>query len=191
MANWFETIVPNDRTWTHDLIRPTKELKKGGPQDVSEYLAYVLAHYDDPILDTDRFTAIVNIRNGFVPSNGDYSGFSIQIEGIVNGEAVDKTVIGDANPLGVTYTWSVRKITFIVSGRSPMDKSKETVIDAGSDYIMRVDQAGNNVLGPGEGEGARYGAWWASHAEFNPKITPAALASIKAALNKNPGEERL
>lgn len=191
MANWFETIVPNDRTWMHDLIRPVKELKKGGPQDLSEYLAYVLSHYDDPGLDTDSFTAIVNIRNGFIPNNGDYSGFSIEIEGIVKGEQVDKTVIGDANPMGITYTWSVRKITFIVSGRSATDRTKETVIDAGSDYIMRVDQAGNNVLGPGDGEGPRYGAWWAKNAEFNPKITPAALASIKAALNKEPGTENL
>lgn len=191
MANWFETIVPNDRTWMHDLIRPVKELKKGGPQDIAEYLAYVLSHDDDPGLDTDHFTAIVNIRNGFIPSNGDYSGFSIEIEGVVKGEAVDKTVIGDSNPIGVTYTWSVREITFIVSGRNALDTSKETVIDAGSDYIMRVDQAGNKVLDPGDGEGARYGAWWANNAEFNPKITPDALASIKAALNKQPGTEVL
>lgn len=191
MANWFETIVPNDRTWMSSNIRPVKELKKGGPQDISEYLSYVLSHTDDPGLDTDSFTAIVNIRNGFIPNNGDYSKFSIQIKGIVKGEAVDKTVLGDSNPIGVTYTWSVRKITFIVSGRNAMDRSKETVIDAGSDYIMRVDQAGNNVLGPGDGEGARYGAWWAKNAEFNPKITPAALASIKAALNKEPGSENL
>lgn len=191
MAKWFETIVPGDRTWTYDLIKTTKELKKGGPQDISEYLAYVLSHPDDPGLDTDNFTAIVNIRNGFIPNNGNYSGFSIEIEGVVKGEDVDETVIGDSNPLGITYTWSVRKITFIVSGRNAQDKTKETVIDAGGDYIMRIDQAGNNVLGPGDGEGARYGAWWASHAEFNPKITPAALASIKAALNKEPGAERL
>lgn len=191
MANWFETIVPNDRTWMHYLIKPVKELKKGGPQDISEYLAYVLSHDDDPGLDADHFTAIVNIRNGFIPNNGDYSGFSIEIEGVVKGEAVDKTVIGDSNPIGITYTWSVREITFIVSGRNAQDTSKETVIDAGSDYIMRVDQAGNNVLEPGDGEGARYGAWWAKNAEFNPKITPDALASIKAALNKQPGTENL
>lgn len=191
MAKWFETIVPNDRTWMHDLIRPTKELKKGGPQDISEYLSYVLTHNDDPGLDTDSFTAVVNIRNGFIPNNGSYSGFSIEIKGIVKGEEVDKTVNGDSNPLGITYVWSVRKITFIVSGRNAQDKSKETVIDAGSDYIMRVDQAGDNILGPGDGEGARYGAWWAKNAEFNPKITPAALASIKAALNREPGTENL
>lgn len=191
MAKWFETIVPADRTWSASFIKPMKELKKGGPQDISEYLAYVLDHSNDPGLDIDHFTAVVNIRNGFIPSNGDYSGFSIEIEGVVKGEEVDKTVIGDSNPLGITYVWSVRKITFFVSGRRGDDKSKETVIDAGSDYIMRVDQAGNNVLGPGDGEGARYGAWWAKNAEFNPKITPAALASIKAALNKEPGTEDL
>ena len=191
MSDWFETIVPGDRTWSAEHIRPVKELKKGGPQDISEYLAYVLDHSDDPGLDDDRFTAIVNIRNGFIPNNGNYSGFSIQIEGIVKGEEVDKTVIGDSNPIGITYTWSVRKIRFFVSGRNAQDKTKETIIDAGNDYIMRVDQAGNNVLGPGDGEGARYGTWWANHAEFNPKITPAALASIKAALNKEPGRESL
>lgn len=191
MAKWYETIVPNDRTWAASLLRPVKELKKGGAQDITEYLSYVLSHTDDPGLDTDSFTAVVNIRNGFIPRNGDYSGFSIQIEGVVRGEEVDKTVIGDSNPLGITYVWSMRKITFFVSGRNANDKSKETVIDAGSDYIMRAETTGNGPLGPGDGEGARYGAWWAKNAEFNPKITPAALASIKAALNKNPGEESL
>lgn len=191
MTNWFETIVPSDRTWMHDLIRPVKELKKGGPQDISEYLSYVLSHTDDPGLDTDNFTAVINIRNGFIPINGDYSGFSIEIKGIVKGEEVDKTVVGDSNPLGIAYIWSVRKITFIVSGRNATDKTKETVIDAGTDYIMRAETTGNGPLGPGDGEGPRYGAWWANNAEFNPKITPAALASIKAALNKNPGTENL
>lgn len=191
MADWFETIVPNDRTWAPGMFRPVKELKKGGPQDISEYLAYVLSHADDPGLDTDSFTAIVNIRNGFIPSNGDYSGFSIEIEGIVKGEQVDETVIGNSNPLGITYIWSVRKITFFVSGRNAQDKSKETVIDAGSDYIMRVETAGNGPLGPGDGEGARYGAWWANHAEFNPKITKESRVSIKTALRKDPGTENL
>ena len=191
MASWFKTIVPSDRTWSPEFIRPVKELKKGGPQDIAEYLSYVLSHHDDPGLDDDRFTAIVNIRNGFIPGNGDYSKFSIEIEGIVKGEQVDETVIGDNNPLGTTYVWSVRKITFIVSGRNAMDKSKETVIDAGSDYIMRAETTGNGPLGPGDGEGPRYGAWWANNAEFNPKITPDALASIKAALNKEPGRESL
>lgn len=191
MANWFETIVPNDRTWTPESIRPVKELKKGGPQDISEYLAYVLDHSDDPGLDDDNFTAVVNIRNGFIPGNGDRSKFSIEIQGIVKGEEVDKTVVGDNNPLGITYVWSVRKITFIVSGRNAMDTTKETVINAGSDYIMRAETTGNGPLGPGDGEGPRYGAWWANNAEFNPKITPAALASIKAALNKEPGREAL
>lgn len=191
MANWFETIVPSDRTWSAQFIRPVKEPKKGGPQDIAEYLSYVLSHSDDPGLDTDSFTAIVNLRNGFIPSNGDYSGFSIEIEGMVKGEQIDKTVAGDNNPLGITYIWSVRKITFFVDGRNAQDKTKETVIDAGSDYIMRAETTGSGPLGPGDGEGARYGAWWAKNAEFNPKITPAALASIKAALNKEPGRESL
>lgn len=191
MADWFETIVPNDRTWAPGLFTLVKEVKKGGPQDIAEYLSYVLSHSDDPGLDTDGFTAIVNIRNGFIPRNGDYSGFSIQIKGIVKGEEVDKTVVGDSNPLGVTYIWSVRKITFIVSGRNAQDKSKETVIDAGRDYIMRVEATDNGPLGPGDGAGARYGAWWANHAEFNPKITQASRVSIKTALRKEPGTENL
>ena len=191
MAKWFETIVPNNQTWSPVTVRPVKELKKGGPQAITEYLSYVLSHADDPGLDTDSFTAVVNIRNGFIAGNSHYSKFSIQIKGIVKGEEVDETVVGDSNPLGITYTWYVRKITFFVSGRDAHDKTKETVIDAGGDYIMRVDQAGNNILGPGDGEGPRYGAWWAKNAEFNPKITPAALASIKAALNKEPGTETL
>lgn len=191
MAKWFETIVPNDRTWMSSNIKPVKELKKVGPQKLAEYLSYVLSHSDDPDLDTDSFTAVVNVRNGFIPSNGDYSGFSIQIEGIVKGEPVDKIVTGDSSPIGITYVWTVHDITFIVNGRSALDESKATIIDAGSDYIMRVETTGNGPLGPGDGEGPRYGAWWAKNAEFNPKITPAALVSIKAALNKEPGVEYL
>ena len=191
MAKWFETIVPNDRTWMSSNIKPVKELKKGGSQDLAAYLSYVLTHSDDPDLDTDSFTAVVNVRNGFIPSNGDYSGFSIQIEGIVKGEPVDKIVTGDSSPIGITYVWTVHDITFIVNGRDAFDESKATIIDAGSDYIMRVETTGNGPLGPGDGEGPRYGAWWAKNAEFNPKITPAALASIKAALNKEPGVENL
>lgn len=190
MSNWFETIVPNDRTWSHDLMHPQKELKKGGAMDIARYLSTVLEHTDDPALDNDNFTAIVNIKNGFIPINGDYSGFSIQIEGTVMGEYVNKTVLGDNNPITTEYVWYVRNITFFVSGRSAMDHTKETVIDAGSDWIMRATTTGD-AMEPGNGEGARYGAWWANNAEFNPKITPASLASIKAALNNNPGAEVL
>lgn len=191
MSNWFETIVPGNRTWSPEQIHRVRELKKGGAQSIAQYLSTVLERSDDPMLDNDNFTAIVNIRNGFIPSNGDYSGFSIQIEGFIQGEQVNKTVIGDNNPLTTEYIWYVRKIIFFVSGRSASDRTKETVIDAGSDYIMRVTTNGNAVNEPGNGQGARYGAWWAEHAEFNPKITPAALASIKAALKKEPGEETI
>lgn len=188
MSNWFETIVPNDRTWSHDLMQPRKELKKGGAMDIARYLSTVLEHTDDPALDNDNFTAIVNIKNGFIPINGDYSGFSIQIEGTVMGEYVNKTVIGDNNPVTTEYVWYLRKITFFVSGRSADDHTKETVIDAGTDWIMRITTRGDE-MDPGNGQGARYGAFWADHAEFNPKITPASRASIKAALNNNPGVE--
>lgn len=190
MSNWFETIVPGDRTWTAALMRPTKELKKGGPQDISEYLAYVLDHDDDPGLDTDSFTAIVNVKNGFIPANGDYAGFSIHIEGIVRGEQVSKTVNGSSDPVATEYVWSVRKITFIVDGRKANDTTKETVIDAGDDYIMRSVTRGDDPE-PGFGKGAKYGSWWANNAEFNPKITSASRISIKNALRKDPGQETL
>ena len=190
MSNWFETIVPNDRTWSHENLRPRKELKKGDATDIARYLSNVLERPNDPMLDGDNFTAIVNIRNGFIPINGDYSGFSIQIEGTVQGEQVRKTVLGSSDPLSVVYVWTVNKITFFVSGRSATDHTKETVIDAGDDYIMRAESHGDEME-PGNGQGARYGAWWANHAEFNPKITAASLASIKAALNNNPGVEVL
>lgn len=190
MSNWFETIVPNDRTWSHDLFTVQNELKKGDAMDIARYLSTVLEHTDDPNLDNDNFTAIVNIKNGFIPINGDYSGFSIQIEGTVMGEYVNKTVLGSSDPLATEYVWYVRSITFFVSGRSATDHTKETVIDAGTDYIMKVTTKGS-ARAPGDGEGARYGAWWANNAEFNPKITPASLASIKAALNNDPGTDNL
>lgn len=190
MSNWFETIVPDDRTWSHDNIQIRKERKKGDATDIATYLSNVLERSEDPMLDNDNFTAIVNVRNGFIPANGDYSGFSIQIEGMVQGEQVNKTVLGSSDPLGIVYVWSVHKITFFVSGRSATDKTKETVIDAGDDYIMRVESRGD-VMDPGNGQGARYGAWWANNAEFNPKIKYTARASIKAALRKEPGTENL
>ena len=190
MSNWFETIVPNDRTWSHDLIILQKELKKGGAMDIARYLSTVLEHSDDPALNNDNFTAIVNIKNGFIPTNGDYSGFSIEIEGTVMGEYVHKTVLGSSDPIATEYEWYVRNITFFVSGRDANDTTKETKIDAGSEWIMRVTTKGD-AREPGDGEGDRYGIWWVNHAEFNPKITPAALTSIKAALNKNPGTENL
>lgn len=190
MSKWFETIVPADRTWSTDLMHPRKELKKGSAMDIARYLSTVLERTNDPALDNDNFTAIVNIKNGFIPINGDYSGFSIQIEGTVMGEYVNKTVLGDNNPITTEYVWYFNSLTFFVNGRSANDHTKETVIDAGSDWIMRITTHGNE-WDPGNGQGARYGPYWADHAEFNPKITPASLASIKAALNNNPGEEVL
>lgn len=190
MSNWFETIVPNDRTWMRDNIRIEKTIKKGGATDIARYLSTVLERTDDPALNNDNFTAVVNIKNGFIPANGDYSGFSIQIEGIVMGEQVSKTVNGSSNPVATEYVWSVRKITFIVSGRNATDHTKETVIDAGDDWIMRATTRGNEDE-PGFGKGAKYGSWWSNNAEFNPKITSASRISIKAALRKDPGTEQL
>lgn len=190
MSNWFETIVPNDRTWSQDHITPVKTVKKGDAQDIARYLSTVLERTNDPELDRDNFTAIVNIKNGFIPANGDYSGFSIQIEGIVMGEQVNKTVNGSSDPVTTEYVWYVRKIVFFVDGRSATDHTKETVIDAGDDWIMCATTRGDEPE-PGFGKGAKYGSWWANNAEFNPKIKSASRVSIKEALRKNPGREAL
>ena len=190
MSDWFETIVPNDRTWSQDHINPVKELVKGGAQDLASYLAYVLDHTDDPALNGDNFTAIVNVKNGFIPANGDYAGFSIQIDGIVRGEQVNKTVNGSNEPVTTEYVWYVRKLVFFVDGRNANDHTKETVIDAGDDWILRAFTRGNEDP-PGFGKGAKYGSWWANNAEFNPKIKTTARMSIKEALRKTPGRETL
>ena len=190
MSDWFETIVPSDRTWSASFIKPQKELKRGSAQDIARYLSTVLERSNDPMIDNDNFTAIVNIKNGFIPANGDYSGFSIQIEGIVLGEQVKKTVTGGSDPITTEYVWNVRKLTFFVSGRDGNDHTKETVIDAGDDWIMRAFTRGDGEE-PGFGKGAKYGSWWANNAEFNPKITSASRISIKNALRKDPGTETL
>lgn len=190
MSNWFETIVPNDRTWSADNIRPTKTVKKGDATDIARYLSTVLEHSNDPMLNDDNFTAIVNVKNGFIPADGDYSGFSIHIEGIVRGEQVNKTVNGSSDPIATEYVWIVSKITFFVSGRQATDHTKETVIDAGNDWIMRAITHGDEPE-PGFGKGAKYGSWWANNAEFNPKIVSASRVSIKNALRKDPGTEQL
>ena len=190
MSNWFETIVPNDRTWMRENISVKKTVKKGDATDLARYLSTVLEHTNDPALNGDNFTAVVNIKNGFIPANGDYSGFSIQIEGIVMGEQVNKTVKGSSNPVTTEYVWYVRKITFIVDGRSSTDHTKETVIDAGDDWIMRAFTHGDEEE-PGFGKGDKYGSWWANNAEFNPKIKTTSRISIKEALRKNPGTEQL
>ena len=190
MSNWYEIVVPNDRTWSQEHITPVKTLKKGGAQDIARYISTVLEHTDDPELDGDNFTAVVNIKNGFIPANGDYSGFSIQIEGIVMGEQVRKTVNGSNDPVTTEYIWYVREIVFFVSGRNAADHTQETVIDAGDDWIMRATTHGDEPE-PGFGKGAKYGSWWANNAEFNPKITSASRVSIKNALRKEPGREQL
>lgn len=190
MSDWFETIVPNDRTWSQEHIMPVKTVEKGGATDIASYLSTVLEHTSDPELDRDSFTAVVNIRNGFIPANGDYSGFSIQIEGVVRGEQVNKTVNGSSDPVATEYVWYVRKIVFFVDGRSANDHTQETVIDAGNDWIMRAITHGDEPE-PGFGKGAKYGSWWANNAEFNPKIITASRRSIKEALRKDPGREKL
>lgn len=190
MSNWFETIVPNDRTWSAENIRRVKTVKKGDATDIARYLSTVLERTNDPALNRDSFTAVVNIKNGFIPANGDYAGFSIHIEGVVMGEQVNKTVNGSSDPVTTEYVWSVNKITFFVDGRSASDHTKETVIDAGDDWIMRAITHGDEPE-PGFGKGAKYGSWWANNAEFNPKLNSASRISIKEALRKNPGSETI
>ena len=77
-----------------------------------------------------------------------------------------------------------------MSGRQANDHTKETVIDAGDDWIMRATTRGDEPE-PGFGNGSKYGSWWANNAEFNPKITNASRVSIKGALRKDPGTEQL
>lgn len=190
MSDWFETIVPNDRSWSQDHMQPVKTIKKGDATDIARYLSTVLEHTNDPELNGDNFTAVVNIKNGFIPANGDYSGFSIQIEGTVRGEQVSKTVNGSSDPVTTEYVWYIRKITFFVDGRSATDHTKETVIDAGDDWIMQAITHGDEPE-PGFGKGSKYGAWWANNAKFNPKITTTSRISIKEALRKEPGREKL
>lgn len=190
MSNWFEIVVPNDRTWTRENINTVRTVNKGGAIDIARYLSTVLEHANDPLLDGDSFTAVVNIKNGFIPANGDYSGFSIQIEGIVRGEQVNKTINGSSDPVTTEYVWTVHKIIFIVDGRRANEHDKETVIDAGDDWIMRTFTHGDEEE-PGFGKGAKYGSWWANNAEFNPKIKSTSRISIKEALRKNPGTEQL
>ena len=189
MSNWFETVVPDDRTWSS--INPTNEkISSKDALDIVGYLNSVLSDPMNPKFDNDNFTAIVNIRNGFIPINGDYTGFSIEIHGEIGGEQVDKTVLHTDDPKAEVYMWNVKKLVFAENGASAVDASKHTTIDAGDDYIMRIKVEGN-ANEPGATPSDQRGKYWAEHAEFNPKITPAALASIKAVLNREQGMDSL
>mgnify|MGYP000099927601 CR=1 FL=1 len=188
MSNWFETVVPDDRTWS--VISPTNEkISSKDALDIVGYLNSVLSDPMNPKFDNDNFTAIVNIKNGFIPINGDYTGFSIEIRGEIGGEQVNKTVLHTDDPSAEVWMWSVKSISFI-NDRQRARESDAVTIDAGDDYIMRIRVEGNaNEPGvtPPEGQGP----YWAANAEFNPKITPSALASIKAALNRKQGMSTL
>nr|DAX75562.1 MAG TPA: hypothetical protein [Caudoviricetes sp.] len=186
MSNWFETIVPDDHTWSN--ISPTNEkISSKDALDIVGYLNSVLADPMNPKFDNDNFTAIVNIKNGFIPINGDYTGFSIEIQGEIAGEQVNKTVLHTDDPSAEVWMWSVKSVAFIVSDARP-GESNPVTIDAGDDYVMRIKVEGSD-LEPGKEPYNKRGPYWAEHAEFNPKITPAALASIKAALNRKQGME--
>lgn len=185
MSNWFETVVPDDQAWS--VISLTEEkISSKGALDIVEYLNSVLSDPMNPKFDNDNFTAIVNIRNGFIPINGDYTGFSIEIQGEIGGEQVDKTVRHTDDPSAEVWMWNVRELVFIVDGANDAEQSKSTTINSGDDYVMRIKVEGSDQE-PGEEPYDKRGPYWAEHAEFNPKITPAALASIKAALNRKQG----
>lgn len=182
MANWFETIVPDDQNWTS--VSPVKEkVSSKDALDIVGYLESVLSDPMNPKFDHDNFTAVVNVKNGFIPINGDYTGFSIEIQGEINGEQVNKTVLHTDDPKAEVYYWNVNKLDFIVNGARADDASKQTRINAGDDYIMRIKVEGSDTQ-PNAGHYDTDGPYWAEHAEFNPKITTAALTSIKAALNR-------
>lgn len=184
MSNWFETIVPDDRTWSN--ISPTKEkISSKDALDIVGYLNSVLSDPMNPKFENDNFTAIVNIKNGFIPINGDYTGFSIEIQGEISGEQVNKTVLHTDDLSAEVWMWSVKSIAFIVPNTRE-GESNPVTIDAGDDYVMRIKVEGS-AEEPGENPYDKRGPYWAEHAEFNPKITPAALASIKAALNHEQG----
>ena len=188
MSNWFETIVPDDHAWSN--INLTNE--KISPKDALDIVGYLNSVLSDPMnpkFDNDNFTAIVNIKNGVIPINGDYTGFSIEIQGEIAGEQVNKTVLHTDDPSAEVWMWSVRSIEFIVPNASAVESNTVT-IDAGDDYVMRIKVEGSDQE-PGEEPYDKRGPYWAEHAEFNPKITPSALASIKAALNRKQGMSRL
>lgn len=188
MSNWFETIVPDDHTWSN--ISPTNEkISSKDALDIVGYLNSVLSDPMNPKFDNDNFTAIVNIRNGFIPINGDYTGFSIEIQGEIGGEPVNKTVLHTDDPSAEVWMWSVKSITFIVSN-TRSEGSNPVTIDAGDDYVMRIKVEGS-AEEPGGQPYNKRGPYWAEHAEFNPKITPGAMASIKAALNRDQGLDHI
>lgn len=188
MSNWFEMIVPDDHTWSD--INPTNEkISSKDALGIVGYLNSVLSDPMNPKFDNDNFTAIVNVKNGFIPINGDYTGFSIEIQGEIAGEQVNKTVLHTDDPSAEVWMWSVKFIEFIVPNARP-GESNPVTIDAGDDYVMRIKVEGSNQE-PGEEPYDKRGPYWAEHAEFNPKITPAALASIKAALNREQGMSNL
>ncbi len=188
MSNWFETIVPDDHTWS--VINPTNEkISSKDALDIVGYLNSVLSDPMNPKFDNDNFTAIVNIKNGFIPINGDYTGFSIEIQGEIAGEQVNKTVLHTDDPSAEVWMWSVKSIAFIVPN-ARTGESNTVTIDAGDDYVMRIKVEGSDRE-PGKEPYDKRGPYWAEHAEFNPKIMPAALASIKAALNREQGMEIL
>lgn len=189
MANWFETVIPDNMSWME--ISPSAEkISSQGAESIVSYLDGVLTDPANSKYDNDNFEAIVNIKNGFIPINGDYTGFSIEIEGVIGGEQVDKTVLHTDDPKAEEWMWSVKKLTFVVPGAKANDASKHLSLTSYS-YIMRIKVEGKATRPDADELTNSLGAYWAKNAEFNPKITANALTALKAALKRPQGMESL
>lgn len=189
MANWFETVVPDN--YMCDNVKPIKEkFSTEGTLDVASYLEAVLSDPMSSKFDNDNFTATVNVKNGRIPSNRDYTGFSIKIQGQVNGKCVDKTVLYTDYHKDTVWVWTVKELIFVDVEHGIFDTSNNTAIDAGDDYIMRIKTV-NDADNPYSAPWIFTPRYWADNAEFNPKITSAALESIKEALKREQGFDHL
>nr|DAE91321.1 MAG TPA: hypothetical protein [Caudoviricetes sp.] len=176
MASWFETVVPNDRTWV-DLNPVKSKLDSIENDAIVKFLNEVLGYPTNPKFQNDSFTAIVNINNGFIPGINSYSGYSVEFEGTINGDPVRTTTTGaDSNSNQDLYAWEIRQLRFVVT-TGELGPGKDTMIDAGTDYIVRVVGSETEPVG-------QPGSFWVSNGQFNSKLTTEALNSIKAALGR-------
>nr|DAY44704.1 MAG TPA: hypothetical protein [Caudoviricetes sp.] len=176
MASWFETVVPEDRTWV-DLNTVKSKLSSIEENVIVKFLNDVLGYPNNPKFDQDNFTAIVNINNGFIPGIENYSGFSIEFKGTINGDPVRTTTTGvSGNNTQNLYLWEIKQLRFVpLTGE--LGPGKETLIDAGTDYIIKV-------VGTESGPGGQDGNFWVTNGQFNPRLTQEARNSIKAALSR-------
>nr|DAT35100.1 MAG TPA: hypothetical protein [Caudoviricetes sp.] len=177
MASWFETVVPNDMTWI-DLNPVKSKLNSIEENVIVKFLNDVLGYPNNPKFDLDSFTAIVNINNGFIPGIENYTGYSVEFEGTINGDPVRTATTGvDSNKSNQDlYVWEIKRLRFVVQ-TGELGPGKETLIDAGTDYIIKV-------IGTESGPGGQDGNFWVTNGQFNPRLTQEARNSIKAALSR-------